>query len=192
MKLLLKKTIACLVLLTACAAVCLAQPASGDNQPARQTNEVLGENERLPFMQADDSAEQEEPSSGSLLVRTLGAMILIVGLIFFGAWGLKKLGFGNLKTGGGADTPELTILSTVSLGGGRTISTVRFGERILLVGSTAQTFTLLADDAEIEAAPKTAPRSVAEMLASENDSFADELSQAEFKLNSLHAQGEKI
>ena len=120
-------------------------------------------------------------------------MLLIVGLIFFGAWGLKKLGFGNSKAKSVEDAPDLDdSYHSVSLGSGRTISTVRFGERILLVGSTAQSFTLLADESDKETSGNSKPRSVAEMLAEENDSFEDEFARAETNLSDWTAEGDKI
>ena len=130
------------------------------------------------------------------MLKTLGTLLFVVGLIFFGAWGAKKLGFGNAKTNVAEDA-QLTILSSVNLGNGRTISTVRFGDRVLVVGSTPQSFTLLAEEeASGAAAAKISfenSRSVAEMLAEEaeeenlfsgeNDSFAREFERAQSILN---------
>lgn len=160
----------------------------------------MQEGERLTFMQKDEAVERSQPESGSLLLKTLGAMCLIVGLIFFGAWGLKKLGFAGVIAAGSAkqNAPELQILSSVAPKNGQTISVVKFGERILVVGSTAQTFTLLAEETlapedsaadrageesgEFQALPVT-PRSVAELLAEEEEiSFENELEKAENKM----------
>ncbi len=170
---------------------CFAQQAN-ENQPQQQNVEASNNYENLPFMKDENSAANNQSSSGGMLVRTLGAMILIVGLIFFGAWGLKKLGFGNAKASGGENAPDLTVLSSISLGSGRTISTVRFGEKVLLVGSTAQSFTLLADESENETQEKIKPRSVAEMLAEENESFADQFERAEMNLSDWETEGERI
>ena len=187
-----KKILYSLLVLTALTSAGYAQNQDKHQMPVQPT-EVLGENDRLPFMQTENAAANNEPSSGGLLIRTLGAMILIVGLIFFGAWGLKKMGIGNFKSDPGDDAPNLAILSSVSLGSGRTISTVRFGERILLVGSTAQAFTLLADESEIEMPIDKKTRSVAEMLAEESgDSFASELVRAELNFDDRQAKGERI
>lgn len=170
---------------------CFAQQAN-ENQPARQNVEAPNNYENLPFMKDENSAANNQSSSGGMLVRTLGAMILIVGLIFFGAWGLKKLGFGNAKAKADENAPDLTVISSISLGSGRTISTVRFGEKVLLVGSTAQSFTLLADESETETPEKIKPRSVAEMLAEENESFADRFERAEMNLSDWETEGERI
>jgi hypothetical protein len=55
---------------------------------------------------------------------------------------------------------------------------------MLLVGSTPQSFTLLADGADDEEAYATPPRSVAEMLAAE-ENFGSELARADAGLISL-------
>lgn len=167
--------------------VCLAQspeaaenpvPAAAGPSPAALP---MGEDDDLPFMRSEEqSVAGAATNTGTLALRALGSMILIVGLIFCGAWGLKKYGpAGFRKAGPAADRPDLTVLATVSLGGGRSISTVRFGEKILLVGATAQAVTLLADaevndsndPAPILAAENRSPRSVAEMLAEESAAF---------------------
>ena len=196
MRLSLLKIFSGLLIFFAAFSAGFAQETATQNQVQNQTEqrqsaETFGENDRLPFMQTTDSPANNEPSSGGLLIKTLGAMFLIVGLIFFGAWGLKKLGFGNFKTAAAEDAPDLTILTSISLGSGRTISTVRFGDRTLLVGSTAQSFTLLAEDAENEFLSETdKPRSVAEMLAAESEiSFADELAEAEMNLSDWTVNG---
>ena len=168
-----------------------AQPDQASQQP-NQSIEITKETDRLPFMKSEHSSASQEPSTGGLLVKTFGAMLLIVGLIFFGAWGLKKFGFGVFKPNAKDDAPDLTILSSVSLGSGRTISTVRFGERVLLVGSTAQTFTLLADETVSEQISPTVPRSVADLLGEEDASFEAELELAQNNFAFLKEKGGQI
>ena len=132
-------------------------PVSSQTQPA--------EDERLPFMPPErDESAAAAPSAGVLLLRTLGALFLVVGMLVAGAWGLRKLGgahFGKPAE----DAPDLAVLATISLGERRSLTAVRFGERLLLVGSTAQTVTLLASERR---APRnvTPPRmrSVADLL----------------------------
>lgn len=153
---------------------------------------VIADGDHLAFMQQEQSSASPEPSSSGLLIKTIGAMLLVVGLIFFAAWGVKKLGFGGPKTGAAPDDLELTILSTVSMGGGRTISTLRFGERVLLVGSTAESFTLLAEDAGNSKFSIGNSRSVADMLAEENGSFGAELDRAEMRFGNWESRGEHI
>lgn len=178
MKTCLIKILFSLLIFNSC--VLVGFPQSSD-APAAQNTEVMGENDRLPFMQHEKSADAADSGSGSLLLRTLGAMLLIVGIIFFGAWGLKKFGFGNVKPNSAENAPELTILSTVTPTNGSTLSVVRFGEKTLLIGSTAQSFTLLSEleretNSEEIILPKG--RSVADLLAEEQSSFDRELTRA--------------
>lgn len=154
----------------------------------------MAEDEKITFMQQEEAHSTENVSTGGIIFKTLGAMLIVVGLIFFGAWGLKKFGFGN-KAGAQADAPELSVVSSVTVGSGRTISSVKFGNRILLVGSTPQSFTLLADGADgtpdgsdEENFYTASPRSVAELLAAE-ESFEDELAKADAGLISLFQGG---
>ena len=178
------------------------QQQQQQQQPSSQINDITSENDRLPFMKSEQSAARsEEPGTGTLLAKTLGAMLLVVGLLFFGAWGMKKFGFGVLKpNASGLDVPDLAILSSVSVGTGRTISAIRFGERVLLVGSTASQFTLLAAD---ETAPEKIsadnaggslhhPRSVADLLGEENASFESELELAQSKFTFPQDKGGRI
>lgn len=167
---------------------------SAQNQTANNLPETLGENERLSFMAERDGVNAvAEPSTSGLIFRTFGALLLIGGLILAGAWGLKKFGAGNLGKVS-PDAPDLAVVSTVSLGTNRTLSVVRFGEQTLLIGSTAQSFTLLAAEnrfANQEFTPNTT-RSVAELLAAdisaEELSFADELAAATNNLESARRE----
>ncbi len=177
-----------LLFINSAAAQTPAAAPTGDEQ-SNQAAPAMGDDDRLPFMQDEHAAAPAaESSTGSLLLRTTGAMLLIVGLIFFGAWGVKKFGgkFGLFQSVAAAkpDAPDLIVLNTVSVGTGRTLVVVRFGERNLLVGSTAQSFTLLADEEKgFQQTVRPSSRSVAEMLAEENSSFADELDSADQRLN---------
>jgi flagellar biogenesis protein FliO len=172
-----------LALLTALPSVCPAQEQNP--APAPQASvEPLGENEPIPFMRSEQTAEAEEPSSAGLLLKTIGSMVFIIGLIFVGAWGAKKLGYGNKKVGS-ADGAQLSVLTSVSLGNGRTVSAIQFGQRVLLVGSTPQSFTLLAEEDGEDSPEQIVPRSVGELLAEDTPAFRSELKHAESRLNSF-------
>lgn len=154
--------------------------------------EPLGENDRIPFMVSEEGAVTAEPSSTGLLLKTLGSMALIIGLIFAAAWAAKKLGYGSAKTVDPDSQIALSVLTSVSLGNGRNISAIRFGSRTLLVGSTPQAFTLLAEDEKNDELQKATPRSVAEMLADDNISFEDHFEKASSQLNLLGQVGRSV
>ena len=151
----------------------LTTPAATPQQP---------EDDRLTFMADERAAPQgEAPSTFGLLAKSFGALLLIVGMIFAAGWGLKR--YGGARFGAIAeDAPILSVLSTVPLGDRRSLAVIRFGARTLLVGSTQQSVTLLAEEtgAEESAADYQTARSVAEMLKqSDAESFAGELDAAE-------------
>lgn len=174
-----------------------ANPAPGaENSPApaptpeTQSLPPMSESDRLPFMQDNQSqvADSEAPSSFNLLLRTVGALLLIVGLVFGAAWSLRR--FGGTRFGAAQpNAPPLTVLSTMPLGDRRSLAIVKFGDRTLLLGSTPQNITLIAEE-EIQQDEELPPaRSVAEMLKQnqEGDPFARELSDAENRLELIPA-----
>lgn len=183
------------VLLLVLAAAFAVLPATSIAQdphssPGQTTLEPLGENENIPFMQSDKAVVSEEPSSAGLLAKTLGSMALIVGLIFAGAWAAKKLGYGSGKTDLAHDATAVSVLTSVSLGNGRSVSAIRFGSRTLLVGSTPQSFTLLAENVDDrEASDMAIPRSVAEMLADDSFTFDEQFQKASSQLDLLGQAG---
>lgn len=165
--------------------------AQANSQPpaVQASVEPLGENETLPFMQTETSTVSSEPSAAGLLMKTLGSMALIIGLIFVGAWAAKKMGYGSAKAGSLIEGPELSVMNSVSLGNGRSVATIRFGTRLLLVGSTQQAFTLLAEQSDESFEDRAAPRSVAEMLADDNISFDEEIRKASSQLSIFSQTG---
>ncbi len=102
----------------------------------------------LPFKLNDRQVlATEAPSAGGMLLRTFGALLLIVGCIAAAGWGLRYFGlinFGKQQS----EAAGLKVLDTVPLGERRTLTLVKFGERTLLIGSTPQGLTLLAEQAE--------------------------------------------
>lgn len=139
--------------------------SSGANTNA-PTNPV--DYERLPFMkQGPAESSSEAPSAGGLLLRTFGALLLVLGLLVAAAWGLRRFGGGRFA-GGPAAEVDLAVIATLPLGERRSVSAVRFGDQVLLLGATAQTVTLLAKSARPVVEPPSAQprmRSVAELLA---------------------------
>lgn len=165
----------------------MPEEAAAANKTGARSAQPMGEDDRIDFMvERENAGNTREPSAGGLIIRTLGAMCLIVGLIFAAAWGLKKFGivqFGKQTE----DSQDLAVLSSVALGANRTLSIVRFGEQTLLIGSTAQSVTLLATENNI--GQQITPRSVAELLADNEDlSFENELAEAEYRLSDFNAE----
>ncbi|MEJ7617239.1 MAG: flagellar biosynthetic protein FliO [Pyrinomonadaceae bacterium] len=172
-------------------------PAPQQNQPQPTTSRsdapsttLMSETDRLPFMQVErPPASAEAPDSFGLLMRTVGALLLIVGLIFGAGWGLRR--FGGTRFGAAQpDAPPLAVVSTVSLGERRSLAIVKFGARTLLVGSTAQAITLIAEEEETEDHAPSPARSVASMLrqqqqqggSDDESAFAYEMMGAEKRL----------
>jgi flagellar biosynthetic protein FliO len=154
-------------------------PPSPQQQPAASPEN----NDRLPFMaQTELDTKEAAPSVAGLLLRTVGALLLIVGLIVAVAWGMKRFAgarFGSPKE----DAPQLALLNSLSLGDRRSLAVIRFGSRTLLIGSTSQNLTLLAED-EIEDFSTATPRSVADFLNDEDQpvEFAEQLALASDQL----------
>lgn len=182
---------------TPAASVVQTLPAA--QTPPAQPATPSVESDRLPFM-AEEQRASDPPSAAGLLARTFGALLLIVGLIVAGAWGLKK--FGGARFGAAAeDAPPLRVVSTVPLGDKRSLAVVRFGTRTLLVGCTPQAMTLLAEEKltdegnRADGAGNEPPfRSVADLLSSDDpDAFAAELAQAaaQFDKVGLGEEGEE-
>ncbi|MGH9944225.1 MAG: flagellar biosynthetic protein FliO [Pyrinomonadaceae bacterium] len=164
-----------------------AQPAAS---PAASPT-VAQADDRLTFMEdAGSESPAAAPSTFGLLARTVGALLLILGLIAAAGYALKRFG-GTKLVQAQADAPELKVLASLSLGERRTLSVVRFGERTLLVGATAQSVTLLCEKEDIDPlanlviTPPQPRRSVGEMLQTEagrRTSFDAELFRADTQL----------
>jgi flagellar protein FliO/FliZ len=152
-----------------------AEPAA---TPLPAESSAKSADDRIPFMaQSGSEAGAEAPSAAGLLMRTLGALLLIIGLIAAAAWGLRR--FGGARFGAPSeDAPELAVLTTISLGDKRSLAAVRFGGRLLLIGSTAQSITLLATD-DPKPVWDVQARSVADLLEEgETPSFEQSLIRA--------------
>ena len=157
-------------------------PVTRADQSATSSTPPATTNDRLAFMSDTHSDTSEQaPSTGGLLLRTLGALLLIVGLIVAGSWAMKRVA--GARFGSPAeDAPRLAVLNSLSLGDKRSLAIIRFGERTLLLGSTPQAVTLLAEDNDTNLPIQA--RSVAEILGEENTGeFAAELIAAANSLN---------
>lgn len=130
-----------------------------------ETAPPMTENDRIPFLANQNTATASpDQSNGSLIVKMIGSLAVVIGLLFGGVWAVKRFAPGILPRTAAVDA-QLALVESITIGPGRTIATVRFGERLLLVGATAQSMILLAEDD----APRPMTRSVAELLDAEND-----------------------
>lgn len=138
--------------------------------------------ENLPFMQSKEnqssSSNSSTASSLGMMMRTVGALALIIGLIVFAGWGVRKFGGSRFSMNNSKEESKLSVLSTVPLGNNRSLAVVRFGEKTLLIGSTQQSFTLLATEDEDYLTDSVPVRSVSELL-NEETNFNMELVNAQ-------------
>ena len=58
----------------------------------QSTKSTLGENERIPFMQNSKETKKPTAQQSSSWINVLGAVGIVLGLIFLGAWVTKKYG----------------------------------------------------------------------------------------------------
>ena len=159
------------------------------SSPVPEAKTVPAE-EKLPFKLNDrPESTPEPPSISGLLLRTFGALLLIVGLIAAAGWGLRYFGIINFGKSPG-ETTGLQVLNTVPLGERRSLTIVKFGARTLLIGSTPQGLTLLAeqqDEAEINHDFAAPLRTVTDFLeVGPTPQFADEMAHATLGHNPWH------
>lgn len=150
--------------------------------PLASVPETKPKEETLPFKlneRADLAAET--PSASGLLLRSFGALLLIVGFIAAAGWALRYFGiinFGKPQS----EAAGLKVMDTVQLGDRRTLTIVKFGERTLLIGSTPQGLTLLAeqtDEAEVAGNFMPPMRTVTDLLdVNGAPQFEEELTRA--------------
>lgn len=150
--------------------------------PLASVPEAKTKEEVLPF-KLNERAElaTETPSASGMLLRTFGALLLIIGFIAAAGWGLRYFGLINFGKQQG-EAAGLKVMDTVQLGDRRTLTIVRFGERTLLIGSTPQGLTLLAEQAdEVEVPNNFMPpvRTVTDLLdVNGQPQFEQELARA--------------
>jgi len=96
--------------------------------------------------------------TGSTVLMTLGYLCLLLAIIFFAYWLLRRLGFHGMGVRSSGDGPQL--LSRLMLGNRQSVAVVRYRDKDLVIGVTEDRVNLLkefdADDREGEAPqPKT-------------------------------------
>lgn len=111
------------------------------NASSNTQKETVKNEEPLPFMKED--AKEEQVTGIGLLARTLGALLLILGLLVAGTWLLRRTS--GLKLAANGESP-VTVVSTTNIGEKQSLSVVKFGNKTLLVGATSQSIKVLATE----------------------------------------------
>ena len=147
----------CLLCLTLWAApAMLAGPAQeqAPQNPAEQETEAPDQGEQPPIgMQPVPDYQGEETNTtpsigtGSMLFRTLGALILVLGAFLLLLWGARKLFPQQL--GIGVSGSHLRLLQSLPLGPKRYVSLIEADGKRLLVGVTETQINLIKDLDEI-------------------------------------------
>ena len=110
-----------------------------DGAPVSQASQ----DDRLPFMSdPDQSSGSAQPGSLGLFMRTMGALLLVIGLLVGSMWCLKRLR--KTQFGKSTEGVDLAVLTTVGIGDRRSLLVVKFGEKTLLLGSTPHSVNVLS------------------------------------------------
>lgn len=96
----------------------------------------------LPFIEKEKKTQ--ELNSFGLLLRTVGALILILGLLILVVWVMRQMS--SYRSGASDTKTSLVILSTLSIGDKQSVTAIRFGNRILLLGATNNSINILASE----------------------------------------------
>lgn len=99
-------------------------------------------NDSLPFMKEDPQNPTEQITGFGLFVRTIGALLIILGLLVSGTWLMRRSSAIGLNVS--TDESSLTVISTKNIGEKQSLSVVKFGNKTLLLGTTTQSINVLA------------------------------------------------
>jgi len=126
-----------LLLLLGSISVIAQSPATGNDQSTTQQGTAAQE-QPIP----DYNFEKTEPiSGGSSLIRGLGSLILVIGLILGLSWAFRKYGPGQLRAGGSGN--HFKFIQNFPLGQKKYLSLVEVEGRKLLLGITDHQISLL-------------------------------------------------
>ncbi len=127
------------------------EAASADTRRRSEESIPLGAppiSDALPMLQGKrqapaDAIPEPAPKSGlGDIMRTVGALLLVVGLILALAWGVRKLarsqgGIGaRLSAGGKSPSGLLEVLGRYPVGGKLSLVVLRFDRRVLLIAQS--------------------------------------------------------
>lgn len=129
--------------------------ASEAGQTAAQIGQKAVENAPMPPLPLADT--------GHTVLITLGYLCLLLGIIFFAYWLMKKLGFHGMGVHAGKNAPQL--MSRLMLGNRQSVAVVRYREKDMVIGVTENNINLIrefeAEDSEPESGER---RSFASLL----------------------------
>ncbi len=112
----------------------------GKLQKELRSSENGGGQQNTPETQTQESQEQEEESLLLLILRITGYLAVIIVLIVVIAWMLRRGGLaGSSKIGGGS----MDLLEQLPLGQNRSVTLVRVGDAVYVLGQTATNITVL-------------------------------------------------
>lgn len=141
-------------------------PSVGD--PSNQAKPEQGPKDTAAAGQPAAHPADVGPAAGAgesgtyLLARTIGGLGLVVGLIVLGYVAIRRYGPKYLRKQGSATA--LKVLETLPIGEKKTIALIQVEDKRVLIGTTQQQITLLAQlpmipDATLESGRETPPRS---------------------------------
>lgn len=125
------------------------EASAKDGAENSKKNGAAGSSAILGKAASETSAAQPPDLGLTTYFRAIGALLLVVGLLYTGLWVLKRLGrtktFSALR--GGEDA--LRVLQQFHIGHKRTLVEVQYGERTLLLGVTDHSINLLTESQEM-------------------------------------------
>jgi flagellar protein FliO/FliZ len=136
-------SVASFLLLASSALADRAAPLLSSSALAAQT----GENTKLNLGGAGSGSHTATSGTGSSIIRTLVALLVVIAVIYGIAWILKQFKGGRSRASG----KGLEQVATLPLSGGRSVSLVRVGNELLLLGVAEQSVTALHRYSELEA-----------------------------------------
>jgi len=94
----------------------------------------------------------QEESIGIILLRIVGSLALVLVIVAFAAWGVRKSGiFGKGIAAATVQTPSMSVLEALATGQGGAILLLRCEKQVFIVGQTPTAYTLLRELDEIAA-----------------------------------------
>jgi flagellar biosynthetic protein FliO len=144
-----------LALVISCFAVCQAQDRPADRAP--ESKRAAPVNVPPPYSELEGKGEGFG-SPVRYFLSVVFYLILLTAMIWGVVWALKRYGgkssvlaaLAGMRTSSGRGS--MRILETLSLSQGRALHLIQIGEKILVVGATAQSVALIAEIADAQEA----------------------------------------